>query len=54
MRDLSDFERGHIVGLRLAGASVIKTYHIIRCIEIDSFKGYISIHESWEDNIVVH
>jgi hypothetical protein len=37
MGDLPDFERGQIVGARLAGASVTKNCHIIRCIESDSF-----------------
>jgi hypothetical protein len=37
MGDVSDFEIGQIVVARLAGASVIKTCHIIRCIESDSF-----------------
>jgi hypothetical protein len=28
-----------------------KNCHIIRCIESDSFSGYVGIHESWEGNI---
>jgi hypothetical protein len=27
-----------------------KNFHIIGCIDSDSFKGYVGIHESWEDN----
>jgi hypothetical protein len=34
MRELSDFERGQTIGVRLAGASV--TIHIIMFIESDS------------------
>jgi hypothetical protein len=30
MRDLFDFERGHIVGARIAGASVTKTVSLLR------------------------
>jgi hypothetical protein len=42
MGDLSDFERGQIW-------SICDVYcHIIRCIESDR---YVSIHETWEDNI---
>jgi hypothetical protein len=48
--DLFDFERGQIVVGRLAGASVIKTATLFRCIESDSSQGYVGIHESWEDN----
>jgi hypothetical protein len=28
-----------------------KNCHIIRCIDSDSFLGYVGIHGSWEDNI---
>jgi hypothetical protein len=51
MGDSYDFERGQIVGVRLVGASVTKNCHIIRCIESYSSEGYVSIHESWQDNI---
>jgi hypothetical protein len=37
MRDMSNFEREQIVGVRLAGASVIINCHVIRRIESDSF-----------------
>jgi hypothetical protein len=37
MGDLSDLESEQIVGERLAGASVDKNCHIIRCIESTSF-----------------
>jgi hypothetical protein len=38
MGDLSDSERGQVVGESLTGASVTKpAFHIIRCIESDSF-----------------
>jgi hypothetical protein len=50
MGDLSDFERGH----RWCAFSWIvcdKNCHIVRCFESDSFKGYVGIQESWEDNI---
>jgi hypothetical protein len=45
MGELSDFERGQIIGVHLVGVSVTKTAsHIVRYIESDSFKGYVSIH----------
>jgi hypothetical protein len=28
-----------------------KNCNVIRCIESDSFQGYVYIHKSWEDNI---
>jgi hypothetical protein len=30
---------------------VTKNCHIIRCIESDSFYGYVGIRRSWDDNI---
>jgi hypothetical protein len=52
MGDLSDFERGQILGVSFSLSICDKTCHIIRCIESDSFWGYVDIHESREDNVI--
>jgi hypothetical protein len=49
--NFSDLERGQIVGARLVWSICDKNSHITRRIESGSFKGYIGIHESWDDNI---
>jgi hypothetical protein len=48
--DFSHFKRGQIVGARLARAPVIKTATLLG-VSRESFRSYIVIHESWEDNI---
>jgi hypothetical protein len=47
---LSNFERGQIVLVRLAGASVTKTATLLG-VSRASFYGYVGIHKSWEDNM---
>jgi hypothetical protein len=51
MGDLSDYERRQIVDVLLAGASVTKSATLIGVSRATVFLGYVSIHESWEDNI---
>jgi hypothetical protein len=49
---LSNFERGQIIGVHLAGASVTKTATLLGGVSrVNSFQGYAGIYESWEDNI---
>ena len=43
MGDLLDFQRGQIVGVCLAGASVTKMATLL-CIQSSSFQGYGDIH----------
>jgi hypothetical protein len=50
MGDLSDFETEQIVRCAFSWSICDKNCHIIRCIERDSFQGYVGIHESSEDN----
>jgi hypothetical protein len=45
------FERGQNVGICLAGASVIKTATLLGTSRLTVLIDYVSIHESWEDNI---
>jgi hypothetical protein len=49
--DLPGFQRGHIVGVHLAGASVTKTATLLGITQSSSFQGYDGIHKSWEDII---
>jgi hypothetical protein len=51
MGDVSDFERGQIIGVCFAGASVIKTATLLGVSRVTVFTDYVSIQESWEDNI---
>ena len=45
MGDFSDFQRGQIVGARLAVVSINKTATFLRCIQSSSFQGYDGIHQ---------
>jgi hypothetical protein len=47
MGDLSDFERGKIVGVCVF---CDEKCYIIGCIKSNSFYGYVGIHEYWEGN----
>jgi hypothetical protein len=48
MVECSDIQRGQIVGVPVAGASVTKTPTILGYPE-QQFPGYEDIHQSWED-----
>jgi hypothetical protein len=43
MGDLLDFQRGQIVDVRLAGASVTKVATLLKCIQSSSLQGYDDI-----------
>ena len=49
MGALSDFERGQIVCVHLARASVTKTCTLLGVSQSSSFRGYDGVHKSWED-----
>jgi hypothetical protein len=50
MGDFLDFQRGHIIGAHLAGASN-QNGHFIMYMQSSSLQGYDNIHKSWEDII---
>jgi hypothetical protein len=51
MRDLSDFQRGQIVGARLAGASAAKMAILLSVCRAAVCQGCDGTHKSWEDFI---
>jgi hypothetical protein len=49
MGNISDFERGQIIDVHLAGASVTKTAALLGVSTVTV--GYVGIRKSWEDNV---
>jgi hypothetical protein len=51
MGDLSNFERGQIIGVCSAGASVTKTSTLSGTSRVTFSKVYVGVLKSWEDYI---
>jgi hypothetical protein len=51
MGDLTDFERGQLIGVRLAGASATKSATLLDISRMTVSKVMLTYTKSWEDNV---